>query len=624
MEDPPDSCHAESSAFLQANATENRRQKSRSRNKSQKTIPGIGLLRTFFGVKSVRSSLVDVAAPVTATAAIVGTEEAMSDGIAATTEIPAPTSVTPQSTYIHTNHATTSDGSDKGDGGSQTSNSQASSSSKQKQVRSPNWDKVPARQKRRKPSPNTIDRRLTRKYKSQPSSTEWYHKVATKNKLGSINENVFCSSDSEDQEAECESDEGGMFDEKDGASPSRMTLEQEQQQQDPNDPMCAGTNRPVFSPLQNAKRNLLNALNRTKGDSSTPAFQKALQELIEHYDPSTFNTRQKSKPGKRRWKSRSERLREQSFEGIGISAGKPSFPGCIGRNDDGDPLYKLGTMSFDMFTPTQLVVSVQGTFCLIDVVDGKDPDAVEHIPNNLLADVRYGSSPVRTYNLVTPFTIEPWTQEFGVNSPNKGIREDQARIRGIMTTYGFILPYPTQSHRFSVWFTGGSIEMVEEKDDGNNAKNEKWFQIFDHHQTSSISGTSDRKSRPKRTVTESGKLLAAKLLMGASTNDKLDEEGRLSYTLTRPMSSHIDLIYLDEKLQVLRGSSGTVYVHVRIPGRQAVEPSSLKSNEMLPQDLLDQDSYLLSEIGVTPSITNNASMDQEEPNSEYTNAGIFL
>ena len=85
------------------------------------------------------------------------------------------------------------------------------------------------------------------------------------------------------------------------------------------------------------------------------------------------------------------------LEGIGISAGKPSYQGCIGRNDNGDPMFQLGTMSFGMFRPTELVVSVQGTFTWIEHIHRKNLHKVKHVPKNLLADVRYGTNPVRTY-----------------------------------------------------------------------------------------------------------------------------------------------------------------------------------------------------------------------------------
>ena len=212
-----------------------------------------------------------------------------------------------------------------------------------------------------------------------------------------------------------------------------------------------------------------------------------------------------------------------------------------------------------MFRPTELVVSVQGTFCLVDGVDRNNLQELQNVPKHLLNDVRHGINPVRHYNIVTPFTIEPHRPEFGDNSPNIGVEQP---IHGVMTTYGYILPYPT-GNRFSVWFTGGTLEV-------DNNKNEKWFQIF------------DKSAAPRRTAFESGKVLAAKLLMGACVNDEMDHQGTLKYTLTRPVASYIDLVYLDNSMQVLRGSSGTIYVHVRLPGGSGAVHQSTYSDQMLP------------------------------------------
>ena len=82
-----------------------------------------------------------------------------------------------------------------------------------------------------------------------------------------------------------------------------------------------------------------------------------------------------------------------------------------------------------------------------------------------------------------------------------------------MTTFGFIPPHP-KGHCFS--------EM--------DGKNEKWFQIF------------DKNMAPKRSFVESGKIFATKPLMGASMNDTMDAQGKLSCALSRPMPSHIDVI----------------------------------------------------------------------------------
>eukprot|EP00797_Seminavis_robusta_P009928 Sro1724_g293660.2 (1023) ;mRNA; f:1942-5615 len=371
--------------------------------------------------------------------------------------------------------------------------------------------------------------------RSARKKASWYHRVAAQNRLGSIQEDpLLLSNMAEEDEA------GGRLSPHGSIHNGDVDLYEE-------------------SCLQTAKKDLLRELNRTAKDKdsttyNTPAFQAALQTLIREYDSSLFDPRAPVL---------SYHPYQLKMEGIGISAGKPSFPGCIGVNEQGDPMYKLGTMSFEMFRPTELVVSVQGTFCLVDNVDRNNLKELENVPKNLVADVRHGINPVRTYNIVTPFTIEAWRPEFGDDSPNKGVEQP---IHGVMTTYGYLLPYPTQN-RFSVWFTGGSLEV-------DNTKNEKWFQIF------------DKTSAPKRTAFESSKVFAAKLLMGACVNDEMDKDGKLSYTLSRPVASHIDLVYMDESLQVLRGSSGTVYVHVRLAGGSEAVQQSAFSNELLPSPVV--------------------------------------
>jgi hypothetical protein len=298
-----------------------------------------------------------------------------------------------------------------------------------------------------------------------------------------------------------------------------------------------GSERPSL--VLEAKRELLSELIRAGGDSSRPEFEEKLQALLINYEPSHFDPRRGVTRTSVNYCSRC--VDPSKLEGIGISESKPVYPGCLGMNGKGEPMYKLGRMSFDMFRPTQLIVSIQGTFNAIDVVDGTDEEAVKYVPNSLLPDVRHGKSPVRKYNIITAFTIEPWLPEFGEDSPNKEVLEP---IKGIMTTYGFALSYPTQD-RFSIWFTGGCIEACGDT--------EQWQKIF------------DKNHAPKRTFAESGKLLVASLLMGASASDDMDDKGTITYDLKRPIAGYIDLLYLDASLTILRGNSGTIYVTARLP-----------------------------------------------------------
>ena len=74
---------------------------------------------------------------------------------------------------------------------------------------------------------------------------------------------------------------------------------------------------------------------------------------------------------------------------------------------------------------------------------------------------------------------------------------------------------------------------------------------------------------PNRNMSEFARVLAAKVLLGASVPDEMDESGTLSYTLKRPIGGHgtafCDVLFMDEKLRVLRGHCGSVLVFVR-PG----------------------------------------------------------
>ena len=161
-----------------------------------------------------------------------------------------------------------------------------------------NWNNVPRRRKKKR-SPEQ---------KYQMIKASWYHSIAAKNRLGAIGEDpvVFSDSDREHERRRHYL-----------STPlSRLHMLSEQQ---------------VY-----AKRALLQSLNNSKGDLQTTAFQSALQQLLSLYDASQFDPRRRG----------GGPVGALGLEGVGISAGKPTFPGCIGHTANGDPMYKLGTMSF--------------------------------------------------------------------------------------------------------------------------------------------------------------------------------------------------------------------------------------------------------------------------------------
>ena len=150
------------------------------------------------------------------------------------------------------------------------------------------------------------------------------------------------------------------------------------------------------------------------------------------------------------------------------------------------------------------------------------------------------------HSVITAFTIEPSLVAYP-DAPNKDVRRP---IRGIMTTYGYTLPDPEVPNRHSIWITGGRIEP---NNDPSDIK--EWMRLFSLHP-------------PKHGFGEQAKLLAVKLLMGATIPKELNADGSMEYSFTRPLGGHgvayVDVLYLDSSLRVVRGHRGTFFVFSKL------------------------------------------------------------
>jgi len=182
-------------------------------------------------------------------------------------------------------------------------------------------------------------------------------------------------------------------------------------------------------------------------------------------------------------------------------------------------------------------------------VTGEDRKAMlDAVPKKLREEVENGNTILRTYHIVTAFTIEPSMASFP-NAPNKDVMRP---IKGIMTTYGYSLPDPDTPNRHSIWFTGGRVEPNNDPSDIC-----MWKDFFKLHP-------------PRHSFGEKAKLLAVKLLMGATIPEEIDpEDGSMNYVFTRPLGGHgmayVDVVYLDESLRIVRGQRGTTFVFSRVP-----------------------------------------------------------
>jgi hypothetical protein len=89
---------------------------------------------------------------------------------------------------------------------------------------------------------------------------------------------------------------------------------------------------------------------------------------------------------------------DTATEGLWLTLTKASFFGNFGENDQGDPIYSLGRMTFDMFSPTNLLCSLQGNFNSIERVSAESRRAMlRSVPKALRDEVERGDSVLRTY-----------------------------------------------------------------------------------------------------------------------------------------------------------------------------------------------------------------------------------
>jgi len=258
-------------------------------------------------------------------------------------------------------------------------------------------------------------------------------------------------------------------------------------------------------------------------------------------------------------------ISNESLDGQWFTLTKPTYTDCLGFNDDGDPLYRLGRMSFEMFFPGDLICAIQAVFNPITKVvppSSKGPSSFS-VPKTLQEEVKLAlandsGAVLKTYHIVVAFTIEPHSPSFGADSPNRVV---SFPIRGIMTTYGYVLPDPITPDRLSVWFSGGKISCGEDKE---SHQFQLWKEIFGCH------SKSKGRKRRRRTFREGAMVFAAQMMMGATGYDNaMDEEtGELSYTFTRPVGGHaknyVDILHLDDRIRIMRGHAGTTYAFARL------------------------------------------------------------
>lgn len=138
--------------------------------------------------------------------------------------------------------------------------------------------------------------------------------------------------------------------------------------------------------VMDRRDSLLQALAVSGGDAQAEDFVRTIDPLAHVFDQEQLDTRAVHGP--------------KSVHGTWLTLTKPTFFGNLGENDAGDPMYTLGRMTFDMFSPTNLVCSLQGNFNIIQVVSDEDRKAMLAaglVPKSLREEAENRDVVLRTY-----------------------------------------------------------------------------------------------------------------------------------------------------------------------------------------------------------------------------------
>ncbi len=108
------------------------------------------------------------------------------------------------------------------------------------------------------------------------------------------------------------------------------------------------------------KRELIQDLKSSGGDTNTPTFLSNMDALTTIYDSYQFDVRESH---------HSNDSSMLDMNGTWRTITKPTYSDCKGLNAKGEYIYALGRMAFDMFRPTHLNCSIQGVYNRISPID---------------------------------------------------------------------------------------------------------------------------------------------------------------------------------------------------------------------------------------------------------------
>mmetsp|Transcript_8867 Transcript_8867/g.28104 ORF Transcript_8867/g.28104 Transcript_8867/m.28104 type:complete len:415 (+) Transcript_8867:268-1512(+) len=271
-------------------------------------------------------------------------------------------------------------------------------------------------------------------------------------------------------------------------------------------------------PTRLAKRALLERLDEAEGEPRAVGVVEAVRQLATECrlwdEPSSAAAALRAATGSWRAVTRAD------------------FPGSVGRDSStGAYAYTLGRMSFGLFSPSDVVLAVDDCRAVCRPLDLFErplavPDALRAAPRREM----------RGYNIEVAFTV--------LDARARG-------LSGTMTTYGYCVAgankAPDADHRLDVWFVAGDLrpDALE-----TAAQRDAWAALF---------GRQAQTARDNRSLVTRATLWFVSVALGISLAP-VRPEGVQSYTVARPVTGHVDVLFADDDLRVTRGNRNSLVV----------------------------------------------------------------
>lgn len=211
---------------------------------------------------------------------------------------------------------------------------------------------------------------------------------------------------------------------------------------------------------------------------------------------------------------------------------RADFPGSVGRDGE-NYTYTLGRMSFGLFSPGDVVVSVDSCVATCRHLDVFERQKVV-VPESI--DRQQKRSELRSYNIQVRFTVKD---------------ERASGLTGTINTYGYCVGSrqraPDALHRLDVWFVAGDLRP---DDFNNDEEKSKWADLF---------GREAQTAREKRSLVTRATLWFVSVALGIQL-EPVQPEGVQRYTVARPITGHVDVLFTDDDLRVTRGNRNSLVI----------------------------------------------------------------